>query len=183
MRGLSTILPPRRSAGAQGPSVIFPAIYAVIIWYLAMRWRRQWPGYGVVAAGFLSLLALDLAMRRWNHGAAEHPGGLVIGYELLAILLRPYAVLLGVVGLFIVCLPRVPPTEAHCRKCHYDLTGLDPRALICPECGVAQHYRCSVCEHEFKDASPADLKCPECGTRWAGAGAVSGSGPARRAES
>jgi len=109
--------------------VILPVVYAVLVWYAAMRFRRQWTGLGVVV---LSVVVLTLI----NHLlGGEHGQWGGRGASILLILLWPYTLLVGGGGLFIFCLPRRPPGEYHCGHCFYDFDGLDPAHLVCPECG------------------------------------------------
>lgn len=107
--------------------LLFP-IYAVLIWSVTMYWRRRWPAFVAVALSVLSLLMLGrlfMAYEYWFPPTAK------LFYEML----WPYTFLVGGMGLYIACLPRrVGPNQ--CKKCHYDLSGLDPRGLTCPECGT-----------------------------------------------
>lgn len=158
--------------------MILPALYAAIVWVLAMRWRRRWEGYAAVAVGVAGLLAVDAGLGALDRAipadrsavlvaGAAAPAGFRSTTFLLHDLLRPYIGVLAVFGFYIASLPRRAPSEAHCRKCHYDLSGLDPRGLACPECGEVCLYRCEACERDFGDASPAGLRCA-CGARWRG---------------
>lgn len=109
--------------------MILPVVYAMLVWYAAMRFRRQWLGLGCVLAGVLLLVALNHLMG----GERGHWTGR--GANILLILLWPYTLLVGSAGLFIFCLPRRPRGDYHCDHCFYDFAGLDPAHLICPECG------------------------------------------------
>jgi len=109
--------------------VILPVVYAVLVWYAAMRFRRQWTGLAVLAVAMLLLAGLNHAM------GGEHGRWSGRGANILLILLWPYTALVGGCGLFIFCLPRRPPGEYHCDHCFYDFKGLDPAFLRCPECG------------------------------------------------
>jgi hypothetical protein len=67
-------------------------------------------------------------------------------------LLGVEAIIVAVVGIFFWCLPRhvalVP-----CRRCSYELSGLDGDNPTCPECGL-----------EFAAARLSERHCPACQT-------------------
>lgn len=109
--------------------MILPVVYAVLVWYAAMRFRRQWTGLASVAAAIVLLLLLNLML------GGERGQWSGRGANMLIILLWPYTALVGGGALFIFCLPRRPPGDYHCQKCFYDFKGLDPAFLVCPECG------------------------------------------------
>lgn len=112
-------------------------IYAVLVGYCAVRWRRRLIGYLGVAAlvGVLVLLA-------WAH--YQIPRLAAEGWELardinirpFQAVLYPYIGCLAGMGLFLVTLPRKRPIDS-CWHCRYDLSALldEPGVLICPECG------------------------------------------------
>jgi len=127
--------------------VIFPVIYAVLVWYATMRWRRQWPSFAVVGAGVCVLAALGLSL---PHADVGHGWDV---FELFKVLLWPYAALVGGVGLFIACLPR-RAKPGQCTDCYYDLSGLDPRGLRCPECGTQYRGPGSGLEDELQELIP-----------------------------
>lgn len=117
--------------------LIFP-IFAVIVWALAMHWRRQWPSFAIVSLALALLLAMLKIFDAWH----EHlPPMALILYELL----WPYIGLTAAIGYYICVLPR-PPTEMQCRRCRYDLSGLNHTRLNCPECGTP--WRGKGSEHE-----------------------------------
>lgn len=108
------------------------AFYACGVWYLALRFRRQWPAFVIVpaAAGVTALLVPVLMAAN----VAD------VG---LYLMLSAEAVVILLVGLFIAILPRAPK-HPHCAYCRYDLRGLvgeTGRAVSdgpqqCPECGM-----------------------------------------------
>ncbi|MBX3406227.1 MAG: zinc ribbon domain-containing protein [Phycisphaeraceae bacterium] len=110
--------------------MIFPVIYLVLVWFLAVRLRRTWSGVGVVVAAVLVLVAVNQVLG----GEAGPFGGKRA--SLLLVLLWPYTMLIGAGGAFILALPRTVRGEYHCPNCHYDFAGLDPAGLVCPECGT-----------------------------------------------
>ncbi len=110
--------------------LIFP-IFAVLIWSLAMQWRRQWPSFAIVSAAVVMLLGMLRIFDAWH----EHLPPMV---EVLYEFMWPYIGLTAGIGYYICFLPR-PPTEMQCKHCRYDLTGLDLRDLKCPECGEVWH--------------------------------------------
>jgi hypothetical protein len=112
--------------------VILPVLYAVLVWYFAMRWRRRWPAFLAVGLGVANLLVLGAMVHAWDRTRAPWP---ISELGLLFSLLYPYTALVGVIGVYISLLPRA--AKAHeCRKCRYDLSGLEPDELVCPECGT-----------------------------------------------
>lgn len=119
---------PGRLAGSL--RVLAFAIYAVLVWYLAARWRRRLAGFASVAAGLAVLVAtawLHIRLSVWTHGRIYLP--------VLQALLYPYIVLVGVVGVYVTCLPRAA-RPMHCSSCDYDLAGLGASLPRCPECGL-----------------------------------------------
>lgn len=131
---------PAESAGPRAfalPSPVFAfVIYAVAVWYAAARWRRTWSGFLWVSAGGLGLVLVALfhyQLNIWTDGR--------IYLRVMQVLLYPYAILVVGMGLYIACLPRavvLPPRR--CPACRYDLRGLDPDDLRCPECGMPYDY-------------------------------------------
>ncbi|MBX3357554.1 MAG: hypothetical protein KF745_03915 [Phycisphaeraceae bacterium] len=146
--------------------MILLAIYAVFIWFLASRWRRSWRSVAVVVAGVAAIAAPVHLLSLYD----KHALFGVLRSELFSVLLWPYAGTVLAVGLFICVLPRRVPGDGYCRVCGYDLHGLDPRGLMCPECGAEQFYRCGVCDLDFGDADPLAIVCPRCHTPWSGPG-------------
>lgn len=109
--------------------MIFPVIYAVLTWYLAGMWRRRWPAFAAVGVSATLLLSLARLLSAWS----EH---IPWSYRMGLVLFWPYAALVVGIGLYIALLPR-RPGPGDCQRCHYDLSGLDPVDLACPECGEA----------------------------------------------
>lgn len=108
--------------------VILLAVYAVFVWFLAMRWRRRWYGFASVWA---------LAGLFWL--AAPLVRSLSPDWHGMNLLIQGETVLILAAGMFICVLPRPPEVERHCRTCWYDLSGLEADAsgaMKCPECGV-----------------------------------------------
>ncbi len=105
------------------------SIYAVIVWFAAARYRRQWGSFASVAAGLAGLILialLHIQLSRWTNGRIFLP--------VLQAMLYPYIGLVALVGLYLSCLPRAMAATA-CRACEYDLTGLAADRVVCPECG------------------------------------------------
>jgi predicted RNA-binding Zn-ribbon protein involved in translation (DUF1610 family) len=153
--------------------MIFPIIYAVGTWYLAMRWRRRWLSFAAVTISAGLLCWLGLAVRAGDLDWATAPGGVTgpLRLHVVEAFLWPYTALVFILGVFISCLRRTAPSEAHCPRCHYDLSALDPEGLICPECGAPQPFRCMACGCDFSGKNPVGLVCPDCSTIWRGPGA------------
>lgn len=120
--------------------------YAMLVWYLSARYRRTVLAFACALSG-TALLAV-LAYGHWLFGQG-HPELFIQGMQ---ILLYPYTVVVGVVGVFIASLPRRYPPGA-CPRCGYDLAGLGHPVANCPECGRPSHgsrvsYRRSGAERE-----------------------------------
>lgn len=110
--------------------MILFVFYAMLVWYGAYLWRRRWGGLVVLAAALTGLLVVwkvHYRMNGWVEGGNFLP--------VLRVLLAPYIVLVMGVGVVLVCQRRLPRSGYYCRACQYDLSGLEPAALACPECG------------------------------------------------
>src|SRR5262245_59091878 len=110
--------------------ILFP-IYAVVIWYLCFRWRRQWIGWGCLVLGLAGVGLLGWVHRTLNTAFF----GEDVNPLLFQILLVAEAALVLVMGGFSVTLP-IEVAEVPCRRCHYDLAGLEDDNPTCPECGM-----------------------------------------------
>ncbi|MFN7021445.1 MAG: hypothetical protein ACK4WH_08980 [Phycisphaerales bacterium] len=156
--------------------MILPVIYACLMWFFAAKYRRQWPGVLTVVLGLSVLALIGSTSLTDDRGAASSgalftiPVGLRHGLRLFMVLLVPYGAMVGLVAVFLVCLPR-PKFMTGCKGCGYDLSGLNPLGLICPECGLVQGpYRCLRCAHDLRGLEPAGLVCPNCAEPWTGPG-------------
>lgn len=111
--------------------MILFVIYAALAWFAAMRWRRTLAAFAAVLAavgGLVLLAGFHLLLNQWTGGRIFLPG--------LQMMLYPYTVLVGLIGVYLACLPRSIPA-ASCRACEYDLRGLAADRAVCPECGRA----------------------------------------------
>ena len=136
--------------------VILFLFYAAFVWYLCFKHRRDWRGLLALGVGMALLwLAADLYRLaiRWAKSAnstlvdTRHDG------KLFLMLLALEAVVVVVVGLFFWCLPRDVRIRP-CRRCKYELDGLDDDNPRCPECGLAAAA-----------VKVRTRKCPACGVR------------------
>ncbi|MEM1183550.1 MAG: hypothetical protein AAGI53_00965 [Planctomycetota bacterium] len=103
--------------------------YALAVWALAARWRRAPSGFVAVVIGVFGLIAINwlhIKLEDWTDGTIHLP--------VLQSIMYPYTGLVGVVGAYIACLPRIASYQ--CRTCHYDLRGLAADVDCCPECGA-----------------------------------------------
>ncbi len=121
--------------------MILFAIYAVVVWWMAMRHRRTLPGFVIAATCAVPVLLAArfvpaLSSLGFSAGAAPPTPGR--GLEGVQILLFAEGIVVSGVALFIACLPR-PPRGRHCGYCWYDLSGLDGEIDVCPECGTPRH--------------------------------------------
>lgn len=107
--------------------MILFAVYAVVVWFLAMRWRRTFLGFVVPIAAVLLAVAVTGLLRIWL---------IEVAYVQLSLLMWAEAIIVGGIGLFIACLPRRPQGQ-YCPWCWYDTRGLGSDIKICPECGGA----------------------------------------------
>ncbi|GEM_PF-1540130 len=156
--------------------MIFPVLYAVVLWYLAAKFRRTWRGVFAVFIGLMILVLIgSLAIegeRGWLPGSkpAVMPEWWQNGSKQVLVLLIPYTMLVGTVAVFLVVLPRLK-LKSGCVKCGYDLTGLRKVGMVCPECGEKQGtHECPSCEHDLTGLNPLGLLCPKCGKAWEGIG-------------
>ena len=158
-------------------------LYAVLVWYAAARWRRQWGSYLAIAAGLAGLVLvayLHYRLSVWTHGRIYLP--------ILRVLLYPYTLLVVAVGLFIAALPRRPLAWDHCPGCLYDLRGLDAPVEVCPECGMNEELARFIEGRRFRgfpappgepliraaSATPAPAPAPRpAGPRWPQSAAAS----------
>lgn len=134
------------------------AIYALLVWVAAARWRRQWLGLWVVVGGAGAAGALAWVVPAWL---------LPVDMRLLVV---AEAVAILAVGLFIVALPR-RHRETACVKCGGHLVpGAGPggaRWPVCNPCGI-QHGQCEWCGHSVSGLPIGSMICPECGTHREG---------------
>ncbi len=138
--------------------------YAVLVWYGALRWRRNWRGVIAVVLGVLGVVVvgfLHYKLNEWTHGR--------VYLRVLQVLLYPYGVLVAAVGFFIAALPRVY-AGAQCRSCGYDLRGLETDERVCPECATthALGHRsgepCRTCLRPLPSRGVDQQVCTSCGT-------------------
>lgn len=130
--------------------MIILLFYAAFVWYFCFRWRRHWLGFLSVAIGLglvaLTSYAVDVVKLWFTHAG---DGG--VDTRLFHMLLGVEAAIVGVVGFFFACLPRESP-EKPCRRCRYELSGLDESNPTCPECGLP-----------FAAAKVRPRTCVQCG--------------------
>lgn len=169
----ATLVPTNNSvepASAHQTAVILFLFYAAYIWYLCFRFRRRWEGLAVLAASVGALWVMAELYRfilRWARASRNS----IVDYKsegrLFLMLLAVEAVIVIAVGLFFFCLPRHAAATKPCRRCRYELAGLDSENPTCPECGLpAAAHRietalCSVCSQNVIDAS-GHSTCPGC---------------------
>jgi hypothetical protein len=120
--------------------VVLLAAYAAFVLYFAVRYRRRWPAFVAVGLGVsaLMLTARLLSVNEVVFGMRARQFAMLLWFETAAV---------GTLGLYVACLPRGRGVM-DCAQCGYDLSGLEPR----------------------------ELRCPECGEKWLGAGSGSASG-------
>src|ERR1051325_12209144 len=110
--------------------ILFP-IYAVVIWYLCFRWRRTWIGWAALVLGLAGVGLISWMHMVFNTAVFSDS----VNPMLFQILLVAEAGLVLVMGGFSVTLP-VEVAELPCRRCRYDLAGLEEENPTCPECGM-----------------------------------------------
>lgn len=135
-------------------------IYAVAVWYFAIRHRRRWRGFCAVAVGIAGLVFisyLHIQLSRWTNGR--------IYIQALQVLVYPYTVMVGLVGLYGACLPRARNPRA-CLGCGYDRSGLAAGNPVCPECGRVEYplngKACAGCGMDLSRHPRPMGTCPKC---------------------
>lgn len=157
--------------------MILFVIYGVLIWYLALRWRRRWLGFASVGAGVVGIyFVARLYLWLGSLMGVSRP-------ESFLLLMAPFGMLVGGIGLYITMLPR--RCERSCRGCGYSLVGLEVRgekvgqkvsekvseiaAARCPECGTRHVFShvadetCRQCGGELAAYGHRDWVCRGCG--------------------
>ena len=106
-------------------------IYAVAVWYFAIKYRREWLAFVAVLLGLggcLLVIYLHTRLNDWMGGTINLP--------VLRGIMYPYTALVVGVGLYAACLPR-RGRHGHCDACGYSLAGLPHDEVErCPECGA-----------------------------------------------
>lgn len=140
-------------------------VYAVFVWWAALKWRRRPFGFVVAVLGVLGVYFVG-RFYLWLGAmlGVERP-------ESFIFLLMPFGGIVGLIALYIALLPR--RSDGACRKCGYSLGGLEPLAtdglVICPECGArhvfahTEAHPCSKCGGEVKPHGHRDWVCSKCG--------------------
>jgi hypothetical protein len=110
---------------------IFFVGYAMAVWIIAARFRRQIPGFAAILVGTGGLLALNFL-----HSHIQEITQGEIYLPVLRSIMYPYTALVAGVGIYIFCLPQ--RSLFGCETCGYDLHGLSKpgHACRCPECGT-----------------------------------------------
>lgn len=146
--------------------LLFPA-YAVLVWYYCVRFRRQAWGFVALAFG-LTLVATLATLQRRVRTAFDFEGFIFSNLDFL--LWVEFAAIAGV-GLFLLCLP-THTAHVPCRKCGYELEGLDDCNPTCPECGLLfaarkpKRLTCGVCGVK-SSMDPEKPRCAACDQREA----------------
>lgn len=156
------IVPALHSLFEGATLVLFP-LYAFLVWYACLRWRRRVLGVAALAMGIMliALLAhLDLAIRRWLHMTDTGP--------LFRFMLYAEGGMVGMVGALLVLLPPTRRAQTPCRRCGYELLGLDDANPTCPECGLAyaatevELAACIICGGAAPAAADGRNLCKAC---------------------
>lgn len=117
---------------------ILPA-YAVLVCYLAHRFRRRWVGVLLTLLTPLPPLLLCGGIAWFDRGTTTANDGWWLANNLkgygvvLHVFTVPYAAVLFAICCVIVCQHRGRKPRVSCPSCHYDLVGNDTGQ--CPECG------------------------------------------------
>jgi hypothetical protein len=138
--------------------VILFLFYAAFVWYLCFKHRRQWRGLLALGVGMALLwLAADLYRLAIRWAKSTNSTLLDTGHDgkLFLMLLALEAIAVVVVGIFFWCLPREVRIRP-CRRCKYELHGLDDDNPTCPECGLVSAA-----------VKIRARRCPSCGIRTA----------------
>ncbi len=146
--------------------VIFP-MYAVLVWSFTWRWRRSWPAFAALLLGVLGVALVAVL-----HECSRLVFPVALHGPLFPLLLAVEGIAITVVGLFICTLPR-DRAELPCRRCRYELRGLDDANPTCPECGIAHAARkvrprpCRACGGVLLVAHGDNPPCRACGCEHA----------------
>jgi len=144
--------------------VILFAFYAGLVWYGAIRRRREVMGFVYTLLGVLGVALLGYIhylLNIWSNGALCLP--------LLQSMLYPFGILILVMGVFLACLPP-KYSGTNCRGCGYDLRGLETDDRVCPECATRHVLfhgtgeACRGCGGELRAREHDQSLCGRCGT-------------------
>jgi hypothetical protein len=108
-------------------------LYAVLTWYFCFRFRRRawgWLALGVSLMLIAMVMMIERRVRTWV-GAPDN------AFTSLQFVLWGEVIIVGLGGAFILCLRR-GSAEVPCRKCGYELAGLEVENPRCPECGLGE---------------------------------------------
>jgi hypothetical protein len=105
-------------------------LYALAVWYLCAKHRRQWRGLLWIVLGIAGV-----ALVGFLHWRISVYFGKQAYFVVLSHMLWPYAAFVAFMGLIILTFPRRPAPQL-CAACGYDLEGHDEPEPICPECGT-----------------------------------------------
>ncbi len=141
--------------------VLLP-IYALIVWFFCLRFRRRWIGFACAITGAASvLLVIPLVSSALRLiGVRSDPG-------IFTFLILGESAIVLVVGLFVASLPRRDPAN-RCAYCDYDLSGYSAeQPPVCPECGVpfdgyASKRKRYVSSTEVREALAARQEAIRC---------------------
>lgn len=108
-------------------------LYALAVWFVCFRLRRMWVGWFALVAAVSLVVALVFVyphLQRWFTGESTR-------WSSFQFVMWGEAIMVAVVGVFILCLPR-EIVQVPCRKCGYELEALAAEAgnVRCPECGT-----------------------------------------------
>lgn len=114
--------------------VLFP-LYAILVWSFSWRFRRSWIAFAAVAVGVLGVVLVGMLHRL---SGVIFPT--LVNARLFSMLLGVEGACILVVGFYIALLPR-QRIDLPCRRCGYELSGLDEPNPVCPECGLPHAVR------------------------------------------
>lgn len=119
-----------RGGRVEGTGLAAFMVYGVLVWWLTFRLRGSWRAFVPPVVGVLGVVAVG-----WMHLRLNEWSGGRIYLQVLQLLLYPYGVMVGAVGVFIAAIPMkaVGRRDRKCHACLYDLRGT--KAAVCPECG------------------------------------------------
>jgi len=127
--------------------------YAVLVWYFCLRYRRTWKGIAALVSGLL-LVGLTARVYEWAMLWTQLRGSVLFesrpDARIFSMLLGVEAVIILIVGVFFLALPHRAAIKP-CRKCDYELAGLELMNPTCPECGLT-----------FAAVKPISRACPVC---------------------
>lgn len=105
-------------------------LYALLVWFHCFKRRRRLMGWVALSLGVLGMATISMLERTIREWSGGEPGP----FNSFQFILYGETFIVTIGGIFILLLPR-RDAEVPCRKCGYELSGLEDHNPRCPECG------------------------------------------------